>query len=87
MKKTRTLKTFFRASKLTGRSTGEPAAAAGRRLREVCAEVDGARAVVDADLHVVVPHAVHDHALEAEGVGEGGQLEEAGEADALVNLG
>ena len=37
-------------------------------------------------LHVVVPDAVNDDALEGEGVGERGQVEQPLKADALVDL-
>ena len=55
-------------------------------LCEVCAEVHRPGAVVHPDLHVVVADAVHDNPLELKGVAERGQLQEALEAHALVDL-
>ena len=59
----------------------------GGDVRHISSKVDGAGAVVDAHLHVIVPHTVHNSPLQLEAVGEGCQAKELVEADALINLG
>ena len=56
------------------------------RSSHIGSKMNGTCPMINSDLHIIMPHTIHDDPLKCEGIGELGQAQKPWKTDALVDL-